>query len=121
MTLLGQVKNGVVVFENGAAAPLPDGTLVQVTPLKVGSGSVVVAAMEAAPNVSPEDADEMEKAIAAGQRPAARIDPFADALPVSKERREALLGLIGMWKVENPPSDEEVERIIEEERMKKYG
>jgi hypothetical protein len=32
-----------------------------------------------------------------------------------------LLGLIGMWKVEHPPSDEEVELIIEEERMKKYG
>jgi hypothetical protein len=41
--------------------------------------------------------------------------------PVSKERRDALLGLIGMLKMENPPSDEEVERIVEEERMKKYG
>lgn len=41
--------------------------------------------------------------------------------PVSKERREAALALIGIWKMENPPSDEEVERIIEEERMKKYG
>jgi hypothetical protein len=40
---------------------------------------------------------------------------------VSPERREALLSLIGIWKTENPPSDEEVERIIEEYRMKKYG
>jgi hypothetical protein len=32
-----------------------------------------------------------------------------------------LLGLIGICKVENPPNDEEVERIIEEYRMKKYG
>jgi hypothetical protein len=40
---------------------------------------------------------------------------------VSKEQREALLGLIGMWKVEHPPNDEEVERILDEERMKKYG
>jgi hypothetical protein len=41
--------------------------------------------------------------------------------PVSKEQREALLGLIGMCKVEHPPNDEEVERIIEVYRMKKYG
>jgi hypothetical protein len=40
---------------------------------------------------------------------------------VSPERREALLSLIGIWKTESPPSDEEVERIIEEYRMKKYG
>jgi hypothetical protein len=42
-------------------------------------------------------------------------------IPVSPERREALLALIGICKMENPPNDEEVERIIEEERMKKYG
>jgi len=29
--------------------------------------------------------------------------------------------LIGIWKTEQPPGDEEVERIIEKERMKKYG
>lgn len=40
---------------------------------------------------------------------------------VSKEQKEALLGLIGMWKVEHPPSDEEVDRVIEKYRMKKYG
>jgi hypothetical protein len=40
---------------------------------------------------------------------------------VSPERREALLRLIGIWKTESPPNDEEVERIIEEYRMKKYG
>ena len=40
---------------------------------------------------------------------------------VSKEQREAALRLIGIWKTENPPSDEEVEQIIDEYRMKKYG
>src|SRR5271166_643139 len=90
MTLRGRVENGVVVFQNGAA--LADGTLVEVTPLKTDAGS----------------------------RMATTIDPFAGALPVSKERREALLGLIGLWKTEHPPDDEEVERIIEQERMKKY-
>jgi hypothetical protein len=49
--------------------------------------------------------------------PAGGQAPYA----VSQERKEALLGLIGLWKVENPPSDEEVERVIEEERMRKYG
>jgi hypothetical protein len=42
--------------------------------------------------------------------------------PVSKERQEAALQLIGILKTDQPPpSDEEVERIIEEARMKKYG
>jgi hypothetical protein len=40
---------------------------------------------------------------------------------VSEERKEALRRLIGIWKTEQPPGDEEVERIIEKERMKKYG
>jgi hypothetical protein len=82
MSLQGRVENGVVVFQNGP--PLPDGTLVEVTPLQ--------------PH---------------------RPGPGPKA--VSKEQREALLGLIGMWKVEHPPSDEEVKRIVEEERLKKYG
>ena len=30
-----------------------------------------------------------------------------------------MLGLIGLWKTEHPPSDEEVKRIIEEGTMKK--
>jgi hypothetical protein len=40
---------------------------------------------------------------------------------VSEERKRALLELIGAWKMENPPDDAEVERIIDEERMRKYG
>lgn len=123
MTLRGQVKNGVVVFQSGAA--LPDGTLVVVTPLAGARGSpaAIIAAMENAPRVPTEWVDELERLIAQGKRPPTTTDPFADETPgrVSQERREALLGLIGIWKMENPPDDEEVERIIEEERMKKYG
>jgi hypothetical protein len=41
---------------------------------------------------------------------------------VSPERREAILSLIGILKTDKPaPTDEEVEQIIEEARMKKYG
>jgi hypothetical protein len=49
--------------------------------------------------------------------------PAAPAVPyhVSKEQKEALLGLIGIWKTDKPPSDEAVQRIVEEERVKKYG
>ena len=82
MTLHGRVENGVVVFKDGAR--LPDGMLVEVTPLHLDKAS-------------------------------------PETIPVSKERQEALLGLIGIWKTEHPPSDEEVEQIIDEYRMKKYG
>ena len=70
---------------------LPEGTLVNVAPVHEAAG----------PSLPPP-----------GQKP-----PY----PVSKEQREALLGLIGCCKTDNPPDDEEVQRIIEEYRMKKYG
>jgi hypothetical protein len=59
----------------------------------------------------------LKKSLAHPSPPPGRKPPY----PVSKEQREALLGLIGMWKVARPPNDEEVERIIEEYRMKKYS
>jgi hypothetical protein len=81
MTLHGQVKNGVVVLYSGAS--LPDGTLVQVTPLphEAGNPLAVIAAMEAEPHLSPEDVAELNRAIAAGKRPAAPIDPFSSQTP----------------------------------------
>ena len=90
MTVQGRVMNGVVVLPNGS--PLPDGTLVNVTPVVDVAG----------PSMAPQ-----------GQE--------GPPYPVSEEQREALLGLIGICKTDNPPDDEEVERIIEEARMKKYG
>jgi hypothetical protein len=82
--------------QNGAVvfdsgSPLRDGTRVDVVPLDDISGPPIVAP---------------------GQKP---------LYPVSKDQKEALLGLIGMWKVEHPPDDAGVERIIEEERMNKYS
>lgn len=43
------------------------------------------------------------------------------SVSVSQERREALNQLIGVWKTDPPPTDDQVERIIDEERMQKYG
>jgi hypothetical protein len=76
MTLQGQVKNGVVILHNGAV--LPDGTLVSVTPLPCEAGNplAVIAAMESEPHLTPEDVADLERAIAAGKRPAAALEPF---------------------------------------------
>jgi hypothetical protein len=41
--------------------------------------------------------------------------------PVAKGRADALTRLIGIWKTENPPTEEEVRQMVEEERAKKYG
>lgn len=38
---------------------------------------------------------------------------------VQEGRREALKALAGIWKTDNPPTDDEVDRILEEERTKK--
>lgn len=73
-------------------AALTDGTWVEITPLNSLAGS-----------------------------PSTVLETEASSLPVSKERQAALLALIGICKTDHPPSDEEVERIIEEARMKKYG
>jgi hypothetical protein len=77
MPLHGRVENGVVVLHNGPA--LPEGTLVEVTPLPYQAGDplALIVAMEAEPHLSPEDVAEFERALAAGKRPAAAIDPFA--------------------------------------------
>ncbi len=40
---------------------------------------------------------------------------------VSKERQEALRKLVGIWKTNQPPNDDQVEQILDRERMKKYG
>lgn len=41
--------------------------------------------------------------------------------PVSEEPQEALRRLIGIWKTEKAPSDDEVQRMLEQEIMTKYG
>src|SRR5260370_38083520 len=77
MTLHGSVKNGVVVFHHGDA--LPDGTLVQVTPLphQAGNPLAVIAPMEPEPHLSPEAVAELERPLPPGNSAPAAIDPFA--------------------------------------------
>ena len=81
-TFRGVLKEQTLVILD-EAAPLPDGTLVEVRPLPAfepGSPSAIIAAMEAEPHLSAEDVAELETAIAEGRRPPATIDPFgADA------------------------------------------
>jgi hypothetical protein len=84
---------------------------------RVKNGVVVLSGGSALPdgtlvNVMPVDKVAAPAALPLGQE---------GRYPVSKEQKEALLGLIGICKTDKPPDDEEVERIIEEFRMKKYG
>jgi hypothetical protein len=74
----------LVVLEQ--AAPLPDGTPVEVTPLRpeAGSAEAVLAAMAAEPHLTAEDVAELDRAIRQGRRPAAAIDPFAEDMKGAK-------------------------------------
>jgi hypothetical protein len=80
MPFRGEVKNGVVIFQNSSAVPLPDGTLVEVTPLpsEAGNSVAVIVAMKGEPHLSQEDVAKVERAIGAGKRPTAAIDPFPE-------------------------------------------
>jgi hypothetical protein len=78
-TFRGVMKGQTLVVLD-RAAPLPDGTPVEVTPLRAEAGSpeAVLATMQAGPHVTAEDIAELDKAIAAGRRPRATIHPFAE-------------------------------------------
>ena len=62
---------------------LPEGTEVLVTPLEAAKGSpqAILAAMDAAPHVAPEDVDELMRLIEEGKRPT-RFDN-----PLTRRRR----------------------------------
>ena len=68
----------LVVLESDA--PLPDGTSVEVRPLAENSSNSagLLAAMEAEPHLTPDDIAELDRVIAAGQRPVAAIDLFEE-------------------------------------------
>jgi hypothetical protein len=35
--------------------------------------------------------------------------------------RYSAAGLIGLWKTDRPPTDEEIDQLVEEERLRKHG
>jgi hypothetical protein len=35
--------------------------------------------------------------------------------------RSSAVDLIGLWKTDRPPTDEEIDQILEEERLRKHG
>jgi hypothetical protein len=80
MTLRGRVQNGVVLLPT--AAGLPEGTLVDVTPLADHAGtapsSAILASLENLPKVPPEWVDELARLIAEGRRPPSPPVVFPD-------------------------------------------
>jgi hypothetical protein len=48
------------------------------------------------------------------------LGPNAES-PSPPGHKEALTRLIGIWRIDEPPGDDAVDRILEEERMKKYS
>lgn len=81
VTYRGVVRGGTVLLDE--TLPLPDGTVVMVTPTAAaseppGSPAALLAALQAAPPVPPEWVDELEVLIERGRRPPTRVAPFAD-------------------------------------------
>ena len=62
-----------------------------------------------------------EQRLALATRLLESVERHRELAAAPKERQEALRQLIGIWKTEQPPSDAEVEQILEQERLKKYA
>jgi hypothetical protein len=73
----GVVRGKTIALEE--PGDLPEGTEVLVTPLAAAKGSpqAVVAAMDAAPHVKPEDVEELMRCIEEGKRPVHYDNPLA--------------------------------------------
>jgi hypothetical protein len=100
MIARGYVQNGVVVLDEGVQ--LPEGQEVTV--------------------VSRERSDANAPSVL--DIPRVNLGSLLDKdhfAPAYKERQEALRSLIGIWKTDEPPGDDDVTRMLERERMDKYG
>jgi len=62
-----------------------------------------------------------EQRLALATRLLQSLQPPEEAALVPRERREALRQLIGIWKTEQPPGDEQVGRMVEQAKKRKYG
>jgi hypothetical protein len=49
------------------------------------------------------------------------LEVKAEAPQSPSDRSASLLKLIGVWQTDNPPTQCDVDQIVEEERMKKHG
>lgn len=50
-----------------------------------------------------------------------QVEQGAMSASLPHDRKAALHQLIGIWKTDKPLTDEEVDQIVEEERMKKFA
>lgn len=62
-----------------------------------------------------------EQRLALATRLLQSLEQEETPVAVSKDQQKALQELIGIWKTEQPPNDEQVESILEQERLEKYG
>lgn len=67
-------------------------------------------------SLDPVQAQQLESAVRGAM---ARVDQQSGIAP--KEQQECLRQLIGIWKCDTPPSDDDVKQILDDERMAKYG
>lgn len=51
----------------------------------------------------------------------AQVDQEVATSIVTDGQKDALARLIGVWKMDNPPTDEEVDSMLDQQRMAKYG
>jgi hypothetical protein len=86
-TYRGIVRGNTVQLETGVN--LLDGTEVVVMPVELvrGSPQAVLAAMDAPPNLKPEDVQEFRQVIEEGRRPASYEDPFKTARNQRKHQK----------------------------------
>lgn len=105
MVVRGHVENGVVILDDGVQLPEGQAVTVQVPPPADEKGHSIL-------DIPPVSMGKM-------LRPLSPDDDLLDEM--LEGRSAALRGLIGVWKTAQPPSDEDVNRIVEEEKMRKYG
>lgn len=51
----------------------------------------------------------------------AQVDQEVAMSSVPGARKDALVRLTGVWKTDNPPTDEQVDQMLDQQRMAKYG
>lgn len=88
-------------------------------PMKVSLASRILQALEQS-SAEPAERKSLRDIIGLWDR--GQTPPSDEEVEPSRpEPEKTPADLIGVWKADPVPSDQEVERILEEERMRKYG